>query len=264
MRLLAALLVVFPAVTAADVKEQLSDDGPMTAHFHPDATVFLPNSATTGLLPPDKLDWFTHHQDASFDPFEVGKPTTGTRGDVRWTTVDVKQPWAIIGDCPPALKRCHRARTLRLSELTVAGKVVAMHVDDPVRGKAEATEVDPLAATSDAGPLTKLLIDPAAIAKTLHDDPSIVVLGTEVSERAVGPAAAKKLLGAWSKLTLAIEGKPREVRSAAWGIAAANVTWTVKGKVTKLRATLYALQIDGAWKVVGVHYSLPFRRVMYN
>ncbi len=140
-----------------------------------------------------------------------------------------------------------------------------MHVDDPVRERrGELGEVDPLATTTDAGPLSKLLIDPGAIAKTLYDEPSIVVLGTEMSERAVGPAAAKKLLGSWAKLALSIDGKPREVRSATWGYAAANVAWMVKGKTTKMRATLYALQIDGAWKVVGVHFSLPYRRSMFN
>ena len=38
-------------------------------------------------------------------------------------------------------------------------------------------------------------------------DPATAVLGTEVAERAIGTAAAKKQLGDWSKLALALDGK---------------------------------------------------------
>ena len=49
------------------------------------------------------------------------------------------------------------------------------------------------------------------------------MFGTEEGERGVGLAASKKLVTSWSKLSLAVDGKPREVRTATWGYAAANV-----------------------------------------
>lgn len=263
---LVAVLIAIPLVASADfVATQLSDDGPMKAWFEPDATVILPATATTGALPPDKLDSFTNMEYGSMGPFKVGRSITGKRGDATWYLADVKQAWAISVDCPPALARCHRSRTLRLSELVVGGKAVAVHVDDPVPGTTTASPVaaDPIAGTTEAGPLAKLLVDPAAIAQTLLDDKTTFVLGTEVGEKAVGTAAAKKLLGTWSKLSLALEGKPREVTKGSWGYVAANVGWTVKAKKTVIRATLYAVQVDGAWKVVGVHYSLPVHRMGY-
>lgn len=263
---LVALSIAFPLVASADfVSTQLSDDNQMQVHFEPDATVILPATVTTGALPDDKLDSFTKLEYGSMDSVKVGKLISGKRGDATWYLADVKQAWAINVDCPPALERCHRSRTMRLSELVVGGKVVAMHVDDPVEGTTTARPVppDPIAATTEPGPLAKLVVDPAAIAKTLLEDKTTFVLGTDAAEKAVGTAAARKLLGTWSKLALALEGKPREVVKGDWGYVAANVAWTVKAKKTVMRATLYAVKVGDAWKVAGVHYSLPVRRVGY-
>lgn len=267
MRLsLAALLIALPLTASADfVSTQLSDDAPMKKSFEADATVILPATATTGALPADKLDSFTTMEYGSPDAFKPGKVTTGTRGDATWHLADVKQSWLINVDCGVEDPKCKHSRTLRLSELVVGGKAVVMHVDDPIPGTTTASKVavDPIAGTTEPGPLSKLVVDPGAIAKALLDDKATFVLGTEAAEKAVGTVAAKKLLGTWGKLALAIEGKPREVVKDTWGYVAANVAWTVKGKKTVMRATLYAVQVDGAWKVAGVHYSLPVRRIGY-
>lgn len=261
MRLLVAALIALPFVAAADVPgAQLSDDGPMRNHFEPDATVILPGSITNGTLPAAKLDGFTNLEYGTVDAFKAGKPTTGNKGGATWYLADIKQAWRVNVDCGVEDPRCKRSRTLRLSELVVGGKVVVMHVDDPSADRSHAEASDTFASPTEPGPLAKLIVDPAAIAKTWLDDPSTFVLGTEVGEKAVGPAAAKKLLGSWSKLALAIDGKPREVIKGGWGYAAANIVWTAKGKKTAMRATLYAVQVNGAWKVVGVHFSIPFKR----
>jgi hypothetical protein len=111
-----------------------------------------------------------------------------------------------------------------VSQLVVGGKAVVVHVDDPRHPPGE-WEVTPIEPATAAGPLTALLADPKAMAAALLDDPAVVVLGTELAERAVGPAAARKLLRKWTRLALAIAGAPHEVRTASWSYAVANVDW---------------------------------------
>ncbi len=70
----------------------------------------------------------------------------------------------------------------------------------------------------------------------------MIVFGTEVRERAVGAAAAKKLLGGWKKLTFELDGKSTELRTKTHGYAAATVNWVRKGKPpVAMRATVFAV-----------------------
>jgi hypothetical protein len=94
----------------------------------------------------------------------------------------------------------------------------------------------------------------------------VIVLGTETAERAVGAAAAKKLLGGWKKLTFELDGKSTEVRAKTHGYAAATVRWVRKGKPPiAMRATVFAVPgpTEGTWKVVAVHYSVSHQRMLY-
>ena len=106
------------------------------------------------------------------------------------------------------------------------------------------------------GPLAPLLASPKAIADALSNDPHTFVLGTEPAERAIGPAAAKKLLASWAKLSFVVDGKVRELETASYGMVQAHVKWT-KGKTAHwMDAMLVAVPgPNGTWKVVGVHYA---------
>ena len=267
------LVLVFAVPAAAEplggkafVESQLPDEMvKLRATFEPDALVIHPEGVTSGALPDDQVEGFIRSDEATFDDRKLGKLTSGTRGEVTWIVADVIQPWAILGDCPPALKRCHRTRTLRFTELVVGGKAVVAHIDEPVAKRPkEELERSAIPSGTEAGTLTPLLTNPTALAAALLDDPAVSVLGTERSERAVGVAAAKKLLKSWSKLALTIDGQAREVRTKTWAWAAANVNWTTKKKTVKMRATVFAVDTGSGWKVVAAHYSLPYHRVMYE
>ena len=271
----AALFGVLPGVLLVTValaaptkelvtKQMTHDPEALRPLFAADALVVLPAGVTTGALPNGKLRWFLSSNEAYFNDSTAGKLTTGTRGDVSWVALDFKQPYRVAVDCPPESGTCDRKRTLRMTELIVGGKGVAAHIDDPARGKREPAASVPIAPSTDAGPLTAMLADPTALAAALLDDPATSVFGTEEGERAVGLAASKKLVTSWSKLSLAVDGKPREVRTATWGYAAANVAWKSKTKTITMRATVFAVMVGTAWKAVAVHYSLPYERVMYE
>lgn len=266
-RLAPALLLVAATATAAPppdakrfVERQLDGSDAARGSMAEDAFLVLPETARLGPAEPPghESDGFLIVNDVMPEADKLGKLTAGRLGEVTWIAAEIAQTYGLL-DCPQPLARCHRKRTLRISQLVVGGKAVVVHVDDPKHAPtdAEATAIEP---GTTAGPLTALLTDPKAMAGALLADPSVVVLGTELAERAVGPAAAKKKLGSWARLSLSLAGKPHEVRTPTWGYAAANVDWKARGKTVHMRATVFAVDVDGAWKVVLVHYSVPFHR----
>ncbi len=135
-------------------------------------------------------------------------------------------------------------------------KVVASIIDDGDRIDPNPSPPEALGGATATGPLAALLASPKALAAALSTDPHTFVIGSGKDERAIGPAAAKKLLASWAKLSLSIEGKVREVATTTYAFAQANLKWT-KGKDTYwMEAMLVAVPApDGAWKVVGVHYA---------
>jgi len=240
------------------VGKQLAGIDEARATFAANAVLVLPDRPFTGAMPKTDSDGFLQQNDISLDDGKLGKLTAGRHGDAMWIAAEIVQKYSLL-DCPPALARCHKKRTLRISELVVGGTAVVAHVDDPVHAPSSG-DTDAIEPATAAGPLSAMIADPKALAAALLDDPAVVVLGTELKERAVGAAAARKLLGSWSKLSLAIAGKPHEERTRTWGYAAANVDWTSKAKTVHMRATVFAVDVGGSWKVVAVHYSLPFHR----
>jgi hypothetical protein len=240
------------------VDKQLADVDAIRASLAADALLVLPERAMSADASTRDSDGFLVVNDIMAKDIKVGKLVAGVRSDATWIAAELTQKYALL-DCPNYLPRCHRKRTLRLTELVVNGKVVTAHVDDPKHeaGTVEVTSIDP---STEPGTLSEWLTKPKALATALLDDPSVVVLGTELGERAVGPSAARKLLGRWSKLALTVAGKPREVQTKTWGYAAANIEWKTKGKTVTMRGTVFAVNIDDAWKVVAVHYSLPYHR----
>lgn len=257
--LVAATAVAGPSTDAKQLVLQQADSADLaSASLATDAFVVLPDTARLGPPPAHESDGFLDADDIMPGSAKLGKLTTGARGEATWIAVELTQTYGLL-DCPAEQARCHPKRVLRLSELVVGGKAVVLHVDDPKHAPMddEAAAIEPGTA---AGPLTALLADPKAMAAALLDDPAVVVLGTELKERAVGPVAARRLLGSWAKLALTIAGAPYEVRGKGWGYAVANVDWKARRKTVHMRATVFAVDVGGGWKVVAAHYSLPFHR----
>lgn len=237
-----------PAAQAkALLARQTSDDAGQPSPVADDALVFPRTSeARTG-------NWL-----GELTAARGAKPIIGGTADVAWIVAELTQPYSLL-DCPVALARCHKKRPVRVTELVASTpkgwQVVAAHVQSKVKGGGTPGD---LPATTAPGPLTAWLTDPVALAAALADTPDVVVLGTEPKERAVGKKAGARLLTSWRKLALSIAGAPREVRTARWGYAAANVDWTRKpDDVVHMRATVFATSTDGAhWSAVVVQYSL--------
>ena len=151
-------------------------------------------------------------------------------------------------------------KTIRVTALVdAAGKVVtAMYgrIESPM----SSLRIAPLPKSTPAGPLTKFLTSPADAAAALSDDAHEVVEGTDKGEYAVGPAAAKKLLGSWGKLKLSLDASlSYEVRTKDWGYALGYVNLpsrdpNIKSPV-RMSALVIAVPAGEAWKVVAVHYA---------
>lgn len=104
----------------------------------------------------------------------------------------------------------------------------------------------------------KLLAVPDDLAAALSADP-VVVFGTDKAEQAIGQAAAKALLSKWRKLPLAIEeaDKVREIRTASWGYAMADVNIPKSGGAP-FRPSAFLVAVpgpSGSWSVVAVNYG---------
>jgi hypothetical protein len=250
--------------TQADAM-QSSGAKELIATLAPDALVLVPHAYVS----PKALggdNSFLDPSEVMLGSAKVRTIVAGGTADVIWLGAELTHSYSHY-DCPPALAKCKGKRSLRASELFVrsgdAWTAVALHLDDPPPAKAATPEPSSIVAPTAAGPLTALLTDPVALAAAIKDDPAVIVLGTESSERAVGTAAAKKLLGGWKKLTFELDGKPTEVRTKTYGYAAATVRWVRKGKTPlAMRATVFAIPgtTDGTWQVVAVHYSIAHRR----
>jgi hypothetical protein len=148
--------------------------------------------------------------------------------------------------------------TLRLTELLTAEsgwKVVAAAFSEPHDPTMEANPSGPIDGATDAGPLTALLASPAQLQAALAKGTATSVFGTDRGEHAYGDAAARALVKTWSKLALAVEGKPREVHGKGWGFSLAYVNWLKKGDPYPSRMAGLVLGVPddhGGWSVTAV------------
>jgi hypothetical protein len=150
-------------------------------------------------------------------------------------------------------------RTVRGSELITAAsgwKAVAAAFSipgDPEPRQAAAPVSDPTA----PGPLTALVADPALAARSVRDDPAVAVVGFGRADRAIGPAAARTLLARLGERNPRLQGQPREVRTADWGLVHAHVDLPIAGEALPARAAVQLVALpaaSGAWSIVSVHH----------
>jgi hypothetical protein len=161
----------------------------------------------------------------------------------------------------PGEKQHDTKTTLRVTELVTAQAgwiAVAAAFSEP--GKPLTSMYPPGAVPNptEAGPLAALLAAPVQLDAALGSDASVTVFGTDAAERGYGAKAAHALVGTWSKLVLAIDGKPREVRDKQWGYAITQLKWNkpkdqypswMSGLVIAVPAA------GGKWSVVAVQYT---------
>lgn len=122
----------------------------------------------------------------------------------------------------------------------------------------EAAELAPLGdnvevdkATAADGPLAKLLGAPAAVGAQLAQD--AIVVGPRTVARGGDAASA---LASWKLAPLRVFQRAREVRTATWGFAQANLDHPTDKGIERIAATLVAVPAaNGQWQVVLAQYA---------
>jgi hypothetical protein len=189
---------------------------------------------------------------ASYDHF-----ASGAVGPLIWFAADVHiTVTSHEPENPPSTDSLSR-RAIELLDGNAGWKVAAaaftnvgnMHLDGRFSEISEPTA---------AGPLTRLLLSPPALAAALADN--AVVYGTDPGERGASGKEARALLAKWKKLAITLDtpAQVREVRGATYGYAMANVNVTTKpgGLAYRLDAFVIAVPAaDGKWSVIAASYG---------
>lgn len=247
------------AQLASVLADTLQDHSGLLAHFDPEARV----------LGAGKIDRAIRNLKMSIlaqDPHDevlgakVASLVAGGNDRVVWLqfelAIELKAWESGAGDSSPeGIAR----RTVRGSELITAASgwtAVAAAFSAP-REPEPSQPPFPVADPTEPGPLTDLAADPARAARAVRDDPAVAVVGFGPGDRAIGPAAARALLGKLGERTPSLLGPPRELRTTDWGLVHANVDLPIAGEALPARAGVQLLALPdgrGAWSVVAVHY----------
>ncbi len=246
------------AILQKQLKALPADNKAFIATFAKDAGLFVPNFPVK--LDDEAMD--IGGQIASMNPHaemtsaKLGKLVAGGDPSVVWFAAEIEI--VVVSREPenPVSTDKHAVRAVELLDVA-SDKIVAASFTE-VRPLAQLRPTrGPIPMETPAGPLVHLLAAPDRLAGALAADS--VVFGTDATERAVGSAAVKALLGKWRKLPLAIEdtAKVREVRTSAWGYAMAIVNIPKPGDVPyRMSAFLVALPVaGGTWQVVAASYG---------
>lgn len=232
------------------------DDAHRRARYTKDTVLLGSRTEPVGEVAEGYVDLIPTIGSFQVDHSQIASLVAGGDKNVVWYTSDVSADYSGGAE---GTGEIHNSATNRITQIAVPDgkgwKVVASLIGLEGGAMSGGTPGDMGAATP-AGPLTPLLASPTALAAALSADPHTFVLGTEKAERAIGPAAAKKLLMSWAKLSLVVDGKVREVETKSYGFVQGHVKWT-KGKDTHwMDAMLVAIPArGGTWKVVGIHYA---------
>jgi len=232
------------------------DDAHRRARYTKDTVLLGSSDQPVGEIAEGYVDLIPTIGSVQVDRSRITSLVAGGDQSVVWYTSDVSVKYSGAAE---GVGEFRSSDTNRITQVAVsdgkAWKVVASLIGLPGGALSSDAPGDMAGATA-AGPLAPLLASPKALAAALSADPHTFVIGTDKGERAIGPAAAKKLLTSWAKLSLVIDGKVREVETKSYGVVQGHVKWT-KGKDTRwMNAMLVAVPApDGAWKVVGVHYA---------
>ncbi len=238
-----------------------SKNDALVATFAKDAVVLLPDrgaeahSSDTNLA---ELISFIHPH-AKMRRASMDKLVAGGNASMAWFAAELT---IVIDSAEPGERASTETYTVRAIEVLDAAADWKVTAAAFLRVGDLRMRTDPFGAVPSpnaAGPLAKLLASPTELANTLGSDP-LVVLGTDRGERAVGKTAAKALLAKWAKLPFAIEeaDKVREVHTASYGYAMADVNYTKQGQRAPYRMNAFVLAVPGAngtWSVVAAGYG---------
>jgi hypothetical protein len=236
-----------------------SDNAALMATFVKDAVVMLPRVAAK--LDPElelggQIAGMNPH--ATMKSAKLGQIVAGGNASMVWLAAELE---IVVLSAEPGEKpssATHAVRAVELLDGAADWKVAAASFTE-VRPLEQLREsLGPIPSPTPPGPLVKLLASADALASSLSSDP-VAVFGTAAAERGVGQSAAKTLLAKWRKLPFAIEeaDKVREVRTAAWSYAMADVNIPKPGG-SPFRMSAFLVAIpgpNGAWSVVAVNYG---------
>ena len=247
-----------------------NDADAFKATFSPDAVLLL-SGAYEPVATRENLEFQAELMSGSphdaFKKAKLDKIVAGGDANVIWLTAEIVTTYdSYEEESPPRKNQTSRTR---LTEFLVADgtawKAVAASMARPrsSSGMPEDPSHTVIESATKPGPLAPLVANPTELIKKLSSDKNTFVLGTDTNERAVGPAAAKKLLGQWKKLALKIDEKSvREIATKTYAFAQVSVTYTTVKKPGGKPVTIYndmtaiimAVPNGSDWSVVGVHY----------
>lgn len=243
------------AVLEAQIAAIHDGDAKVRALYDKDAVLLGSESSdTVGETATDYVALIETMGSVQVDGIKIDTIAGSGDDHIAWFTATTKVAYSGAAEGVGTFKNTGTARISQLAVLDgTTWKVVASLVDS---GRMTGAKREParIAGATARGPLVPLLASPKALADALSTDPNVFVIGTEQSERAIGPAAAKKLLGQWSKLNLSVVGDVREVETKSYGFAQANVKWTKGKDAIWMQALIIAVPSGDSWRVVGVHY----------
>lgn len=236
-----------------------ADNADLLTTFAKDAVVMLPRVAAK--LQPDlelggQIAGMNPH--AEMRGVKLSQLVAGGTAGMAWLAAELEITVASAEPGEKPSSATHAVRAVELLDAASDWKVVAASFTEVRSLERLRASLGSIPSPTPAGPLVKLLSAPEELAAALSAAP-VVVFGTDKAERASGQAAAKALLSKWRKLPLAIEegDKVREVRTASWGFAMADVNIPKLGGAP-YRMTGFLIAIpgpSGSWSVVAVNYG---------
>jgi hypothetical protein len=239
----------------------LANDDAFVATFAKQATVLTPLGCTevhaSNANVASAIGFLNPHatvKSADFDHFSAGG-----NAQVAWFAADLHITISSHEPGSPAATDSHTVRAIELLDGAGDWKVAVAAFTNVAALATYGTSTikDP----TDAGPLTKLLLAPDALAGALTG--GAVVYGSDLNERGIGASDAKALLAKWQKLAITIDpkSKVREVRTATYGYAMTNVRIVTKPGGDAFKLNAFVLAIPGAndtWSVIGASYGALF------
>jgi ketosteroid isomerase-like protein len=241
----------------------------LAATFTRDALVFFPPAAEadagTDAIVGGGRGYFVGQQ---YSPtLKLGEVAVGIDGDGAWVVAEIAETW-------PSDMGGQRRLTLRATEVLARQPgggwlAVAALFSHPtsVKEARELVDSDVTPAPIPAGPaanpangLRENAGDLPGLASRIDATPEVAVFGSEASERGLGPAAAKKLLGGWKGVKLELTGAERTGTAGGleWVAANANATFRVRGEAVTLPFRVlgaFAARADGARLLRVLHFS---------
>ena len=284
MRLLTCLIVLAATTAAADkpadrakafVQTQLAamtkaNDAAVKATFAADAILLGGTfDSSVPIAKQDNVEFQGFLMNGSphsgFRTASIKSVVAGGTDAFVWLTAEISATYA---SQEPEQKAHTVTHVVRMTELVVADgstwKCVAAVFDrpGPVEGHYEAYAKPVGGATKPGGNRMLLASVGTVAAGMMADDPNAFALGTEAGERGIGPAAARKLLKAWSDLPMNIVGDSREVETKAYAFVQGKVAFKLPDKddhsknlIYPMSALVIAIPAHGGWNVVALHYA---------